>query len=185
MKILPVPAGQVVPGKERDDGQPLDGHGQMVADHLAQLVGLALQAQHDALDLLVVLELGLEQPDHLHRRTSGPGDGHGRVAVGGKDLLHGPVGNGVSLGGPTIARHDHAVGKTECSHRRAVADVTQAGGGQGRAEGRPGARGHGRTPSGSIGALHATDQSCEVGARVIGRGVERQGHVGYSPPFWT
>ncbi len=37
-----------------------------------------------ALDLLVVLELELEELDHLHGRTGGAGDGDAAVAVGGK-----------------------------------------------------------------------------------------------------
>ena len=41
-----------------------------------------------ALDLLVVLELQLEQPDHLHRRAGRAGDRDAAVAVGLHDLLH-------------------------------------------------------------------------------------------------
>ena len=40
-----------------------------------------------ALDLLVVLELQLEQPDHLDGRAGGAGDGDPRVAVGREHLL--------------------------------------------------------------------------------------------------
>ena len=133
--MRPVPAGQVVAGEQRHHGEALHGHGQVLADHLAQLVGLALEAEDDALDLLVVLELGLEEPDHLDRRPGGAGDGHRRVAVGREDLLHGPVGDGVPLGGPPVAGHDDAVGEAQCHHRGAVTEPVAAA-----ADRRPGGR---------------------------------------------
>ena len=66
-----MPAALVEPGEERHDDEALQGGGQVGADHLRELVGLALERQGLALDLLVVLELGLEQADHL---VAGPGD---------------------------------------------------------------------------------------------------------------
>jgi hypothetical protein len=48
-----------------------------------QLVGLALEAERGALDLLVVLELELEQLDHLHGRPGGAGDGDAAVRSAG------------------------------------------------------------------------------------------------------
>ena len=92
----------------------------------AELVGLALEAEGGALDLLVVLEVGLEEPGHLHRRAGGAGDGHAAVAVGREHLLHGPVGDGVALGGPAVAGHDHAVGVADGHDRRAVGDLHRA-----------------------------------------------------------
>ena len=50
---------------------------------------LALPSRREllALDLLVVLELELEELDHLDGRAGGAGDGDARVAVGREDLL--------------------------------------------------------------------------------------------------
>jgi hypothetical protein len=70
-------AQDVVAREQRHHGQPLHGEGKVLADHLGQLVGLPLQAQRDALDLLVVLELGLEEPYHLDREPGGTSDGDG------------------------------------------------------------------------------------------------------------
>jgi hypothetical protein len=119
----PGPAGQVESGKERHHGEALHRHGQMFAHHLAELVGLALEAEDHPFNLLVVLELGLEQADHLDGRSGGTGNGHSRIAVGRKHLLHGPVGDGVSLGGPAVAGHDHAVGVAEGDNGGAVAEA--------------------------------------------------------------
>ena len=94
--------------------------GQVLAHHLGQLVGLALEREGRALDLLVVLELDLEQADHLDRHAGRPGDGHGRVAVGREDLLHGVVGDDVARRGPAVARHHDAVGVAQGHHRGAV-----------------------------------------------------------------
>ena len=177
--MRPVPPGQVVAGEQRDHGQPLHGHGQVLPDHLAQLVGLALEAEDHALDLLVVLELGLEQPDHLHGRAGGTGDGHRRVAVGREDLLHGPVGDGVALGGPAVTGHHDAVGEPQGHHRGPVAEL-----GGPRPPVRPTAprrRGHGRVQR----HLQPSDQPGEVGPGIFGCREERQRHRGYSPPFCT
>ena len=62
--------------------------GQVVAHHLAELVGLALEAEDGALHLLVVLELELEQLHHLDGRPGGAGDGDAAEAVGREHLLH-------------------------------------------------------------------------------------------------
>ena len=77
----------VVAGEERDDGQALHRRWEVLAQHLAELVGLAFQAQLLALDLLVVLELQLEELHHLQRRAGCTGDGDAAVPIGGKDLL--------------------------------------------------------------------------------------------------
>ena len=113
------PAGapaQVVAGEDRHDDHALHRRRKVAAHHHRQLVGLALQAQRRALDLLVVLELQLEQLDHLHRRAGGAGDGHAAEAVGLHDLLHAAVADEVAAGGPAVAGHHHAVGE---AHRHA------------------------------------------------------------------
>ncbi len=57
---------RVVTGEERHHHEALHGQGQVLAHHLRQLVGLALEGERGALDLFVVLELHLEEADHLH-----------------------------------------------------------------------------------------------------------------------
>ena len=173
--MRPWPRAQVVAGEQGHDHEALHGHGQVLAHHLAQLVGLALEAERHALDLLVVLELGLEEPDHLHGRTGRPGDGHRRVAVGGEDLLHGPVGDDVALGGPPVAGHDHAV-------RDSAGPPPWCRGG--RSESRLRCVGPGQRGS-VAGSGRCADEGGEAGARVVPGREERQAHRGYSPPFWT
>ena len=56
-------------------------------DHLAELVGLTFGDERLALHLLVVLELGLEELDHLDRRTAHASDRDTRVVVGREHLL--------------------------------------------------------------------------------------------------
>ena len=57
----PVAAAQVVAGEDRHDDHALHRRRQVATHHRRQLVGLALEAERRALDLLVVLELQLEQ----------------------------------------------------------------------------------------------------------------------------
>ena len=93
----PPPSGVgVVAGEQRHDCKSLHGGRKVVAHHLTQLVGLALQADGCAFDLLVVLELQLEQPDHLHRRSRGAGDRDARVAICRKHLLDAAVADEVA-----------------------------------------------------------------------------------------
>ncbi|CAM5635315.1 hypothetical protein SCYAM73S_05744 [Streptomyces cyaneofuscatus] len=80
-------AVDVVPREERHHGEALHGHGEVGADHGGEPVGLALQGELGALDLLEVLQLQLEQLDHLHGQSGGAGDAHRRVLVGREDLL--------------------------------------------------------------------------------------------------
>ena len=61
----------VVAGEQRHDHEALHRRGQVGPHELGELVGLALERERLALDLLVVLELGLEQLHHLRRRTGG------------------------------------------------------------------------------------------------------------------
>jgi len=51
-----------------------------------------------SLDLLVVLELGLEEPHHLDRTAGRPGNGDRGVLVSGEDLFDAAVRNDVALG---------------------------------------------------------------------------------------
>src|SRR5690606_8391342 len=119
------PAAQVVAGEQGHHDEALEGGGEVAADHLGQLVGLALDGQLVALDLLVVLELQLEELDHLDGRAGGPGDGDARVAVGREDLLHRPVRDQVAAGGPAVAGHHHAVGELQGHHGGAVGDLVR------------------------------------------------------------
>src|SRR5207253_1599557 len=65
---------EVITSEERYDGEALHGHAEVAADHRGQAVGLALEAECRALELLVVLELDLEQADHLDGEAGGAGD---------------------------------------------------------------------------------------------------------------
>ena len=80
-------ARQVEAGEERHDRQALHGQAEVAADHRREPVGLALQREQRALDLLVVLELDLEELDQLDRDAGGPGDADGGVLVGAEHLL--------------------------------------------------------------------------------------------------
>ena len=81
-------AAHVVAGEQRHDAEALHGGRQVVAHHLPELVGLALEAEDGALHLLVVLELELEELHHLDGRARGAGDGDAAEAVGREHLLH-------------------------------------------------------------------------------------------------
>ncbi len=114
--VVPQPpalAAQVVAGEDRHDDHAHHRRLEVAADHHRELVGLALEAERRALDLLVVLELELEQLDHLHRRTGGAGDGDTAVAVGLDDLLHRPMGDQVAGRGTPVAGHHDAVGEAQ------------------------------------------------------------------------
>ena len=112
----------VEPGEQRHDGHPLHGGGKVVAHHRAELVGLALEAQVGPLDLLVVLELELEELDHLHRRTGGARDRDTGEPVSGEDLLHRAVADEVARRRSPVAGHHDAGGGPHRDHGRAVRD---------------------------------------------------------------
>ena len=76
----------------------------------ASRLALALEGHQRALDLLVVLELDLEQPDELDGQSGGARDADEAVLVGREDLLHVAVGDEVAHGRATVAGHDHASG---------------------------------------------------------------------------
>jgi hypothetical protein len=69
----PTPAARFVEAREEwHHYEARHRGGQVGPHHLAELVRLALEAQRVALHLLVVLELGLEQPHHLDCRAAAP-----------------------------------------------------------------------------------------------------------------
>ncbi len=127
------PGGEVVADEEGDDGEPLHGHAEVAADHGGEPVGLADEGERDALHLLVVFELQLEEADHLDREADGPGDADGGVLVRGEDLFGPAVGDEVALGDAAVAGEEHAVGVGGRDDGRAVRDL-----------GGPGARGPGQ-----------------------------------------
>ena len=73
-----------------------------------------------ALDLLVVLELDLEQPDHLDGEAGRAGDADGGVLVGREDLLDVALGDEVAHRGAPVAGHHHAAGEGRRDDRGAV-----------------------------------------------------------------
>ncbi len=137
--VLVVPAGGVVavdtadaPGgvvarEQRDHHEALHGQGEVLAHHLGQLVGLALEGEGRAFYFFVVLELDLEEAHHLDGHAGGTGDGHRRKAVGGKDLLHGAVGDDVAHGGAAVPRHNDAVGVAQGHHGGGVGGAGETG----------------------------------------------------------
>ena len=148
---------------------PCIAAGRLPRTIMLKLVGLAFQAERDALDLLVVLELQLEQLDHLHRRAGGTGDGDTAVQVGLDDLLHAAVADEVAAGGAAVARHHHAVGEAQRHagggvRHREVADVPRR-----RSAARP----------------DSLQQFGKAGARVGAGREHRHRHGDYWPPFCT
>jgi hypothetical protein len=102
---------QVVAGEEGYDGQPLHRHPEVRPDQRREPVGLAVHGQRRALDLLVVLELGLEQPHHLHRETGRTGDPDRGILVGGEHLLDVALGDDVAHRGAPVPGHHHTAGE--------------------------------------------------------------------------
>src|SRR6058998_1144533 len=81
----------VVAREDRHDHETLHRGRQVHADHLAEPVGLPLEREVLTLDLLVVLELGLEEPGHLRRGPGRTGDADAAELVGLEDLLDTPA----------------------------------------------------------------------------------------------
>ena len=169
--------------------------GRFALHHLAELVRLALEAEARALDLLVMFELGLEEPDHLDRGAGGPSDRDRGVPVGREDLLDAPVGDHVALGRAAVARHDDAVVVTKGHDRRAVRDARD----EGRREtwGVTGFRSDDRCAGGS-GQLPSGERVRRSSSTKLGPGSPPEGkgagsyapHLlrfsfAHSPPFWT
>ena len=113
----------VVAGEQRHDREALHRGGQVGAHEHAELVGLAFEAQHLALHLLVVLELGLEELHHLDRGPGRAGDRDAGEVVGREHLVDAAVGDRVARGRPAVAGHHHAVGVADRDDRGAVRDV--------------------------------------------------------------
>ena len=63
---------------------------------LGELVGLAVERERDALDLLVVLQLDGVQPHHLQGDARRARDADGRVRVGDEHLLDVALGDDVA-----------------------------------------------------------------------------------------
>jgi hypothetical protein len=105
-----------------------------------------------------VLELDLEQPDHLDGDARGSGDGDRGELVGLEDLLHVALGDQVAHGGPTVAGHDDTGGVDDRDDGRSVRCV-QAG--------------H-RASSGSLCPLAGQQVGRLQGEEVAERGVARR-----------
>ena len=157
--LLVVPAGDVVAedparggagrrveveaGEQRDDGEALQRRAEVAADHRGEAVGLAVEGEREALDLLVVLELDLVEPDHLDRDARGAGDADDAVGVGRVDLLDVAAGDQVAHGGAAVAAHEDAALVGDGDDRGAV-----------RARGRrPATAGSGGGPGSRSGAV--------------------------------
>ena len=111
---------EVEAGEQRDDREPLHGRAEVAADHRGQPVGLAVQGELGALDLLVVLELDLVQPDDLDRDAGRAGDADQAVVVGGEHLLDVALGDQVAHGGAPVAGHHDAAVEDRGDDRGAV-----------------------------------------------------------------
>ena len=70
-----------------------------------------------------MLELGLEQPDHLDGGTCRACDRDCREPVGRKHLFHRTVGDEVAFGRAPVSRHNHSVRVAERDDRRPVTEV--------------------------------------------------------------
>ena len=78
--------------------------GRLLRTIIESWLALPSRLSVDALDLLVVLELELEQLDHLHGRAGRAGDGDAAVAVGREHLLHRAVADEVAASWPAGRR---------------------------------------------------------------------------------
>ena len=142
---------------------------EVAADHQREPVGLALEGQRRALDLLVVLELDLEEPDHLDRDAGRPGDADTGVVVGVEHLLDVALGDVVAHRGAAVAGHHDAARERQRDDRGAVRCL----GGQGR--------GRGRSSAGKqLGGVAAEElgERRAAGREVGGRQSSRAGLVG-------
>ena len=186
--LLPPPAGDVVseqpaepppfvePGEQRHHDQPLEGHREVLADHLGQAIGLAVEREALSLHLLVVLELGLEQAHHLGGLAGCAGDGDAGVVVGREHLLDALVGDREAFDRPAVAGHHHPVREPEGEHGGPVRDPRRRLGRPAGALGQAGLRG---------GVTHQVEKA-RVGAEAVRRAPgEGTPPLRHSPPFWT
>ena len=151
----------VVAGEQRHDREALHRGGQVAAHEQAELVGLALEAQHLALHLLVVLELGLEQLHHLDR---GPGRARDRDAgevVGREHLVDAAVGDRCSPPWPA--------GRPPSPRRRRSGSRPRSC----RAARRP-AAGRAHAPARELVRAHLAQELGERRSRIGTRGEQRQ-----------
>ena len=118
--MRPVGRLEVEAGIHRHDRQALHRQPEVAPDHRGEAVGLALERHDGALDLLVVLELDLVEPDELDGDAGGAGDADDAVLVGREDLLHVAVGDDVAHGRAAVAGHDDAAVEEQRHDRRAV-----------------------------------------------------------------
>ena len=160
--MRPWSAVEVVAGEERHDGEALHRQAEVGADEGGEPVGLAVHRQRRALDLLVVLELGLEQPDHLDREARGAGDADHRELVGREDLLDVALGDDVAHRRAPVPGHHDAAGEGGRDDRGAVRGQAAGVTGGDRAPrrqqvGRLGAEevGEARRPGGHVGRRQA------------------------------
>ena len=119
---------EVVADEQRHERQPLHRGAEVAPHHAGQLVGLAVEGQRDALDLLVVLQLDREQAHRLDREPGRARDAGRRVVVGDEDLLHVARGDEVAHGGPPVAGDRHPAGEHRGDDRRPVGHVAAASG---------------------------------------------------------
>ena len=149
LKTPPGPAAGVVAGEQRHDHEPLHRRGEVRAHEQRELVGLAVERQPLALDLLVVLELGLEEAHHLHRRPGGAGDRDPGVVVGREDLLDAAARDREARGRPPVTGEHHAPDVPDGHDGGAVGDLGRQGTGAARraapAQARPSAAAGRRT----------------------------------------
>jgi hypothetical protein len=167
-------AAFVVAPEQRDHHQSLDRQGEIPPDHLGQPVGLALQREPIAGDLLVVLELQLEQLHDLDGLARCAGDGDHREIVGSEDLLHLVLGDGVPLGGAAVTGQDHAAAELHAEDRGAVRAEVLRGGRDGHGPGELGMLPH-----------HEVEEARVRTDGATGRDRRRERLVPHSPPFWT
>jgi len=118
---------QVVAGEDRNHDHALHRCGEITAHHGRQLIRLALEAQRRTLDLLVVLELKLEQANHLHCRARRPGNRDATVSIRLDHFLHGSMRDQISGGRPAVARHHNATVVAQRHARRCVWDTERSG----------------------------------------------------------
>jgi hypothetical protein len=164
----------VEPAEQRHDDEALDREREVRADHLTEPVGLALEREPVAGDLLVVLELELEKPDDLGGLARGAGDRDHRVPVGGEDLLDAVVGDRVALGGAPIAGEGDPAGELQANDRRPV--------GASKVLGRRGGAARDRIGTGPRQEVEEARIRPDDAARGHGRPA---GVIRHSPPFWT
>jgi hypothetical protein len=106
--------------QQRHRSQSLHRRTQIAPNHRRQLVGLAVEGERHALDLLVVLEFDSEQTNQFDCDTRSSGNARSGVLVGDVDLLHVTVGDQIALSGAPITGDQHPARVGEGDDRRPV-----------------------------------------------------------------